>query len=228
MHEATKPERSGADQHSRLRLRFMNEDTSSRTGDRPSLNVSKILRHGGDVSNAGELSGLTLTTFHPDGSSDANPIPIQGTVQWRAVISHVGTDEYWLAGRVQASAILECARCLEPVVKPIEARLEGLMRYKSSVTTPRRIIEDDGEEIIVFGDPSIDLSALLAEAFTLETPEIVLHSPDCKGLCTECGTNLNHLAAASCAVNSPSCPQIKTKKLEPANPFAGLKDLFKE
>jgi uncharacterized protein len=206
----------------------MTEDTSSRMGDKPSLNVSKILRHGGDVSSGGELSGLTLTTFHPDGSSDSGAIPIEGTVQWRAVISHVGTDEYWLAGRVQASAILECARCLAPVIKPIEARLEGLMRYKSSVTTPRRIIEDDGEEIIVFGDPSIDLSALLAEAFTLETPEIVLHSPDCKGLCVECGANLNHLASGTCAVASPSCPQLVTKKLEVENPFAGLKDLFKE
>ena len=206
----------------------MNEQTSPNAGAKPSLNVSKILRHGGDVSNAGELNGLTLTTFHPDGSSDANPIPIEGTVQWRAVISHVGTDEYWLAGRVQANAILECARCLETVIKPIEARLEGLMRYKSSVTTPRRIIEDDGEEIIVFGDPSIDLSDLLAEAFTLETPEIVLHSPDCKGLCTECGTNLNHLASGTCAVGSATCPQIVTKKPEVENPFAGLKDLFKE
>ena len=204
------------------------DPTGSHTGNKPSLNVSKILRHGGDVSNAGELSGLMLTTFHPDGTQDSSAIPIQGTVQWRAVISHVGTDEYWLAGRVQANAILECARCLETVVKPIEARLEGLMRYKSSVSTPRRIIEDDGEEIIVFGDPSIDLSALLAEAFTLETPEIVLHSPDCKGLCVQCGTNLNHLAAATCAVNSATCPQLVTKKLEVDSPFAGLKDLFKE
>ena len=206
----------------------MNDKINPNASDKPSLNVSKILRHGGDVSNAGELSGLTLTTFHPDGSSETNAIPIQGTVQWRAVISHVGTDEYWLAGRVQAKAILECARCLERVVKPIEARLEGLMRYKSSVSTPRRIIEDDGEEIIVFGDPSIDLSALLAEAFTLETPEIVLHSPDCKGLCVQCGANLNQLAVGTCAVASPSCPQLVTKKLEVESPFAGLKDLFKE
>jgi uncharacterized protein len=196
--------------------------------DKASLNVSKILRHGGDVSGNGELTHLEYTTFHPDGSSHLTAIPLEGPVQWRAVISHVGADEYWIAGRVVGKVIEECARCLEPVVVPVEARLEGLMRYNASVVTPKRVIEDDGEEVIVFGDPSIDLSPLLAEAFSVETPEIVLHDPNCKGLCSECGTNLNHLAAGTCAVNSPTCPQTPHEKPETASPFAALKDLFKE
>jgi uncharacterized protein len=193
----------------------------------PSLNVSKILRSGGDVSGAGELDSLTLTEYHPDGSQTFSPIPLQGTAQWRAVISHVGENEYWLAGRIKGNTIQDCARCLEPVVTPIEARLEGLMRYDPKVSDPKREIIDDGEEIIVFGNSSIDLTALLAEAFTLETPEIVLHDPNCKGLCSECGTNLNHLAAGTCAVNSATCPQIVTKH-ETSSPFAGLRDLFKD
>jgi uncharacterized protein len=192
-----------------------------------SLNVAKILRHGGDVSGSGELSHLELTEFHPDGSSHVTPIPLQGPVKWRAVVSHVGADEYWLAGRVQGTAIEECARCLEPVPVPVEARLEGLMRYSATVVTPKRIIEDDGEEVIVFGDPSLDLTPLLAEAFALETPEVVLHDPNCKGLCAECGANLNHLAAGTCAVNSPTCPQ-QPHEHESSSPFAALKDFFKD
>jgi uncharacterized protein len=192
------------------------------------LNVSKIIKTGGDVSGAGELERLELVTPNADGSQTRTPIPLEGKAQWRAVVSHVGADEYWLAGRVKASAVLECARCLEPTVQPIEARLESLLQYNAKVQHPHRVVQEDGEEIIVFGDPSLDLSGLLAEAFSMELPEVVLHSPDCKGLCITCGTNLNHLPAGTCAANRADCPQLTTPETKPSNPFAGLKELFKD
>jgi uncharacterized protein len=192
------------------------------------LNVSKIIHSGGDVSGSGELERLELVTPNPDGSQTRTAIPLEGKAQWRAVVSHVGADEYWLAGRIKANALLECARCLEPVVKPVEARLESLLQYNPRVQHPRREVQDDGEEIIVFGDPSLDLSALLAEAFSMELPQVVLHSPDCKGLCVACGTNLNHLAAGTCAVNRADCPQLAPSETNTNNPFSQLKELFKD
>jgi uncharacterized protein len=192
------------------------------------LNVSKIIHNGGDVSASGELEGLELVTPNPDGSRTHTPIALEGNAKWRAVVSHVGADEYWLAGRIQANAVLECARCLEPVVKPVEAKLESLLRYNPKVQHPRREVQEDGEEIIVFGDPSLNLNALFAEAFSMEIPEVVLHSPDCKGLCLACGTNLNHLAAGTCAVNRADCPQLTPPEVNTNNPFTQLKELFKD
>ena len=59
----------------------------------------------------------------------------------------------------------------------------------------------------------------------IELPLTILHSPDCKGLCQECGTNLNQLEAGTCAANKAACPQLKPVKFEPDHPLAGLGNL---
>jgi uncharacterized protein len=123
---------------------------------------------------------------------------------------------------------LECARCLDPVTAPVEARLESLLQYNPKVLKPRREVLDDGEEIIVFGNPDLDLTELFAEAFSLESPEVVLCKPDCPGLCAECGTNLKRLPDNTCAAGRSDCPQLVGKETPSSNPFVGLKDLFKD
>ncbi|MFC6592259.1 YceD family protein [Deinococcus lacus] len=50
---------------------------------------------------------------------------------------------------------------------------------------------ESGEEVLVFGDPNLDLSEYLAETALLSAPLSVLHAPDCKGLCQVCGHDLN-------------------------------------
>ena len=40
-------------------------------------------------------------------------------------------------------------------------------------------------------DDSLDLSSWARDALALELPEKILHSPDCAGLCTVCGKDLN-------------------------------------
>ena len=54
-----------------------------------------------------------------------------------------------------------------------------------------REVEDDDLETSYYGDDQIDLSELMREQFYLVLPMKPLCTEDCKGLCAQCGTNLN-------------------------------------
>lgn len=79
---------------------------------------------------------------------------------------------------------VECVRCLESFLQPIGAEFSELYAFKA------RDVTDSG--LILPEDGNIDLAPLLREYLLLEIPISPLCKPDCKGLCIECGANLNH------------------------------------
>jgi uncharacterized protein len=96
-------------------------------------------------------------------------------------------------GRTQQGLILqakyhctiktECVRCLTETVVPLQTEFDELYAFTTrSVSESGLILPEDGH---------IDLEPLLREYLTLEVPIRPLCRPDCKGLCIECGENLN-------------------------------------
>jgi uncharacterized protein len=187
----------------------------------PSLNLSKILRGGGDVSDHGNTDLLEYML-----DEQVIRLPIVGQAQWRAIASHVGDNEYWLAGRIRATLALECGRCLDPVHHELEARLETLLHFKPSIKTPTRSLTQDDEDVVLFGDPGLDLTALFAESLSLDIPNTVRCKTDCKGLCSACGVNLNRTTA--CVQSRADCPAFGQLEQKRENPFTALKEMFKE
>ena len=87
-----------------------------------------------------------------------------------------------------------CARCLEPA----RAGVEGEMRYIFSLRRDERRQEaeegPDGEEEMIILDSwedEIDLRQLIWEVLITSLPGAVLCSDDCRGLCPQCGADLN-------------------------------------
>jgi uncharacterized metal-binding protein YceD (DUF177 family) len=187
----------------------------------PSINLSKILRGGGDVSDQGSTDHLEYTE-----DSKTIAVPLVGSAEWRAMASHIGDNEFWLAGRIRATLALECGRCLDPVQHTLEARLETLLHFKPSIKTTTRSLTQDDEDVVLFGDPALDLSALFAESLSLEIPSTVRCKADCKGLCSACGTNLNRNTV--CPEARADCPTFGQSEPTRDNPFVVLKDLFKD
>lgn len=191
----------------------------------PSLNLVKILRGGGDVSDQGKTNLLEYSVETTHGL-EVVTLPLHGTAEWRAIASHIGEQEFWLAGTIEATLNLECGRCLDPVTHSMEARLESLLRFDPNTKTPKRTLTDDDEEVILFGDPNLNLTALFAEAISLEIPAMVKCRANCKGLCASCGMNLNNTSA--CKEARADCPSFGVQETKKENPFAVLKDLFKD
>lgn len=77
----------------------------------------------------------------------------------------------------------ECVRCLAEFTQSVETEFSEMYAFnKRAVTESGLILPDDG---------NIDLAPLLREYLLLEIPIRPLCRPDCKGLCMECGEDLN-------------------------------------
>ena len=89
-----------------------------------------------------------------------------------------------LDANFEAYVVGQCARCLEDFPQQLKTEFQELFAYYSRHTTDA--------EFFVPEDGYINLSPLIYENMLLAFPIKVLCRPDCKGLCMECGINLNH------------------------------------
>ena len=110
-----------------------------------------------------------------------------------------------LIGRIRAELELACSRCLEPFPMHVDAPFD--LRYLPQHLNMDRSGTEDGsgddEEAVgqevggddlttaFYRDDQIDLLQLVREQLYLLLPMKPLHSEDCKGLCPNCGVNLN-------------------------------------
>jgi uncharacterized protein len=97
-----------------------------------------------------------------------------------------------IAGRVQATPVLECSRCLEAFPFGIDTELQIDL-------APVRSLGAEGEHELAGGEldmefyegDELDHVAIIKEQVLISLPMVPLHSPDCRGLCGVCGTDLN-------------------------------------
>jgi uncharacterized protein len=89
----------------------------------------------------------------------------------------------FVQGKFAADTILECVRCLNEFTYPLEWQFSELYAFR------QKDVSESG--LILPEDAHIDLAPLLREYALLEIPIKPLHDPDCKGLCIECGQDLN-------------------------------------
>lgn len=104
-----------------------------------------------------------------------------------------------------AETTLECVRCLAEFDTELDWSFTELYAFdKRSITDSGLLLPDDAH---------LDMAVLLREYALLEIPISPVCKPDCKGLCTECGQNLNEKDCGHRPAESDS-------------PFAKLKDLL--
>jgi uncharacterized protein len=79
---------------------------------------------------------------------------------------------------------VECVRCLETFAQPLAFRLEERFLFSSALSK-------GGPVFPILEGGFIDLSEPLREHILLAMPMRPLCRPDCRGLCSQCGQNLN-------------------------------------
>jgi uncharacterized protein len=112
-----------------------------------------------------------------------------------ALTIHKDQDRFRLVGTVATTLELRCGRCLEPFTLPVNAAFD--LRYLPEGTAAPDADTEDGElrpddaAATFYSGEAIDLGDLMREQFYLALPMKPLCRADCKGLCPQCGTNLN-------------------------------------
>lgn len=131
-----------------------------------------------------------------------------------------GGDLLLIDGNIRTTVELPCDRCLEPARLPAEVAMEERFPLQE-VMHPRLPTEEDAEfdntlaTVIHLdaGKPILNLDELIRQQLVMNLPIQILCDPDCRGLCSQCGANLNE-GDCGCAPDTT------------ASPFAGLAALM--
>jgi uncharacterized protein len=101
-------------------------------------------------------------------------------------------EAFQVSGRVRTRLELSCSRCLEAFEVPVDTDFE--LRYvpqtENAGESEREIAEDD-LTTAYYREGMLDIGDLLREQLQLALPMKPLCREACRGLCPECGTNLN-------------------------------------
>ncbi len=88
-----------------------------------------------------------------------------------------------VTGTAATTAEGSCARCLREISVPVSARFQELFAYPESTTAATT----GGDEVPRLADDRIDLEELVHDELVLAMPLAPVCSPDCQGLCPDCG-----------------------------------------
>jgi DUF177 domain-containing protein len=133
--------------------------------------------------------------------------PLEGRVDFRN-----SGDLLMIDGEVAATVELTCDRCLEPVPWATTIHLEERFPIPDVINPPREPTEgqefDNTVSSVVHLDaskPILDLDELIRQQLITQMPMQVLCDEACKGLCPQCGANLNE-GPCDCIVEAEESP----------------------
>ena len=131
------------------------------------------------------------------------PVTLSGTFM-------LADETVIVRGVARAEITSPCARCLKPTVSTVEADVEEAFFRDIDGTLE---VEEDQYK---YSGHVLELDDAVRTALLLELPSRVLCKEDCKGLCSQCGQDLN--------INECSCQKDLTHR----NPFSALASLLNE
>ncbi len=145
-----------------------------------------------------DLTRIRKATDALDRTIEPGDLPQEGEV-YRVVAPvrlvaeiHKDHTRFRLVGTVTGELELDCSRCLEPYRLPVNMSFDHRYLPQSEAGADKDVeVEDDDMDTSYYRDEQIDLGELVREQFYLALPMKPLCAEDCKGLCPECGTNLN-------------------------------------
>jgi uncharacterized protein len=132
-------------------------------------------------------------SFQPSAFDPQDPeYRVAAPVELSMDVERSGKDAFRVTGRAITRLELDCGRCLEPFEVPVDASFE--LRYipaAENTGEEEREIEEDDLTTAFYREGALDVIEMLREQFTLAIPMKPLCADACRGLCPECGANLN-------------------------------------
>ena len=116
-----------------------------------------------------------------------------GSVTGRITLRNLGRElAAW--GHLRAVALMPCARCVTEHEVPLDfdfSETVGLAQIDEPLSYTQVADDDVPSPIPILDGGTVDLSELVRQLLVLHTPVRSVCRPDCRGLCPECGADLN-------------------------------------
>lgn len=166
-----------------------------------------------DISTAGNRYIITDDTWLTQTDLRKN-----APVHAELTLTQKNEQRVEVRGNLDAGLLLVCDRCLADFDFPAQAAFHYILDGASEESGHIKELECTRAhlDIIQVDEPVVDIPDLLRQQLYLVLPEKKICSQNCKGLCAQCGTNLN-TGECSCADetgNSPFAVLALLKKTE--------------
>ena len=155
---------------------------------------------------------ISVLSVGPDDYRFADP------VKWSVDVTNTGSA-LLVTGIATATGSCTCARCLDEVVINFQGEIENYLLLDGADVQDFDEDEDapgDDEFEVLPADHILDLEPMIRSALILDAPYQPLCSDECKGLCPNCGANLND---GCCTCGGDAALEDFNKQ---ANPFSAL------
>lgn len=142
-------------------------------------------------------------------------------LSWVVDVTNTG-GAFFVSGKVTGTGTCACSRCLEDVTRDFDGDIEAYLLIDGFDAHDMADDSDDlGEDDFdtLPADHVVDLTPYIAAALMVDAPDMPLCTPDCAGLCPQCGANLNE---GDCGCGQDEALAAFERE---ANPFSVLADL---
>ncbi|MBU3180396.1 YceD family protein [Clostridium psychrophilum] len=131
---------------------------------------------------------------------DNELIQFSKPVKLHLIFNHIGND-IELTGNIDTELLLTCSRCLETFSYSINVNLNEKLS---------KTLKSEDEDTIFIENDRLDLNEIVENNIISILPIKKLCNKDCKGLCHQCGINLNQ-NTCNCKVDDvdPRLAQLK-------------------
>ncbi len=150
-----------------------------------------------------ELSAITeggaprrVDVFFPEDGLQLDPgetsLHLKEPITGSCELTRLAGDRVRVQGEVKTRLSATCSRCLNRFSSTVEQSFDLIYAPDPTLEGGDEInLKYDDLEVGFYRGDKIDLSTVVAEPIFIDLPMKLTCSPDCKGLCDQCGTNLN-------------------------------------
>jgi len=121
-------------------------------------------------------------------------------------------EDIYVKGRLQGAVTSECGRCLKTFAMQIDLPVDSVFVPQREDTQDEDEMFEPESNVSYYDGDSIDLLRELKDTILVNLPIKPVCRPDCKGLCPQCGTDLNK-GSCRCEDRKGPSPFDKLKNL---------------
>lgn len=139
-------------------------------------------------------------TFLPEEIGLRNHLyALRSPVRFQGLVTPIAAYDVRIQGVLSTQLDLTCGRCLKTFQKAIEKSFDLTYVPNEQMKFAEEVqLSYQDMDIGLFSRSKIDLNSVIIEQIVLEIPMKPICSPDCQGLCDQCGADLN-LGPCGCA-----------------------------
>lgn len=142
------------------------------------------------ISTAGQQYLLDL----PEIDTGKDFFSLQGMVSLSCILKRKSADRIFLRGRMQATLLLRCDRCLQGYSRTVDSKLCFICEADGSRYHQVKEIDLTTRDldIVQLEEAVIDLKEIMRQQLYLSVPPRRLCKEDCLGICPTCGADMNN------------------------------------